>query len=290
MQKRKRKRKRRLLARNNLLTSVRCQFDRLQLLFSQGSLQWDMVPNVRSCWEYERSETWFNAMWANRFVDGYQGDRWKLDFRMSGATFDKLVTWLAPALEKEDTFLRKAIPIQKRVAIALWRLVNGDSFRVIAITFGVGKSTAVLITHEFCTAVSERAGQYIKFPQTPVEVGVAIEKFKEDVDCKIPQVFGAVDGTLIPIAAPDTPNKADYFARTKRYAVNTQGIIGSNLEFLHVTTGFPGCCHDSRVWQESSVFKKADRGEILNYPEQVIQKVRVKPIILGDGAYPLSTY
>ena len=83
--------------------------------------------------------------------------------------------------------------------------------------------------------------------------------FKDDVFCKIPQAFAAVDGTLIEIGALDTPDKADYFARTKRYAVNTQGIIGANLEFFHISTGFPGSFHDARMWRETSVAKKLQR-------------------------------
>ena len=195
-------------------------------------------------------------MWGNRFVPGYQGDRWKCDYWMAGETFDKLVTWLTPRLEKQETFLRQPILVMKRVAIALWRLATGDCFRSIGKTFGVGKSTCVEITHEFCKALVDKASEYIKFPETALEVGEAIQMFKDDVSCKIPQAFAAVDGTLIEIGAPDTPDKADYFARTKRYAVNTQGIIGANLEYFHISTGFPGSCHDARMWSETSMAKK----------------------------------
>ena len=116
---------------------------------------------------------------------------------MSGETFDKLVTWLAPIMEKQTTFFREPIAVEKRVAIGLWHVVNGNAFSVIAKTFGVGKSTAVSITHEFCTAVSNKANDFIKFPETPMDVAIAIENFKHDVECKIPQAFAAVDGSLV---------------------------------------------------------------------------------------------
>ena len=55
------------------------------------------------------------------------------------------------ALEKRDTQFWRAISIEKRVAIALWRLSTGNLFRNIAKTFVVGKSTAFQIPREFCS-------------------------------------------------------------------------------------------------------------------------------------------
>ena len=45
--------------------------------------------------------------------------------------------------------------------------------------------------------------------------------FRNDVNCEIPQVVGAIDGTLIEILAPEEGDKISYYARTKRYAVST---------------------------------------------------------------------
>ena len=153
---------------------------------------------------------------------------------------------------------------------------------------GESISTVIKITHELCSALVEISDRYIKFPQNAVEIGEAIQNFKEDVNCKIPQSFCAVDGTLIEILAPSTERKIDYFFRTKRYAVNTQGIVGANLIFLHVATGFPGSIHDARMWTKSEIHTKIERGDILQYTEKIIGNLRVKPLILGDGAYTLN--
>ena len=66
--------------------------------------------------------------WDNRHNPKYI-DRWKEDFRKSGRTFGKLVNLLCGSLEKRDTHFRKAILVKKRLAVALWRLANGNSFR-----------------------------------------------------------------------------------------------------------------------------------------------------------------
>ena len=71
------------------------------------------------------------------------------DFRMNGVNFEKLVALVRPNLEQQDANLRKAIPIEKRVGVALRHLGTRNSFRSVAKTFAIGKSTAVKITHDF---------------------------------------------------------------------------------------------------------------------------------------------
>ena len=88
-------------------------------------------------------------MREHRDDNGYQ-IYLKAEFRMSGESFQKLVRLVSPALIKGDTQFRRAIAVEKRVAIAIWRLSTGNSFRSIAKVFAVGKSTAVTICKEFC--------------------------------------------------------------------------------------------------------------------------------------------
>ena len=65
---------------------------------------------------------------------------------MEHSTFLQIVHLVRP----RDTQLRKAIPIENLVGVALWRLSTGNSFRSIKKTFGGGKSTGAQIAAEFC--------------------------------------------------------------------------------------------------------------------------------------------
>ena len=56
-----------------------------------------------------------------------------------------IVTIVRNRLEKQDIQFREAGPIEKMVAIALWRLVTGNSYHSVSKTFAVEKSTAVSI-------------------------------------------------------------------------------------------------------------------------------------------------
>ena len=87
-------------------------------------------------------------------------------------------------MEKRDTTVCRAISSQKRVAIALWRLSTGNSFRSTAAVFGVGKSSAVQITKEFCVIMSQSARRYIKMPNNDRETAIAIENFLSIANCR----------------------------------------------------------------------------------------------------------
>lgn len=243
----------------------------------------------RSVWAYKRRELWFNRMMYVE-EDENLNLHWKQDFRMTRPTFLKIVELVRPRLEKRDTNFRKAIPIEKRVAISIWRLATGNSFRTVSKTFAVGKSTAVSITREFCREMRRLAPNFIKFPANRRDTAQAIEQFKLDYSCQISQAIGAIDGTHVNIVAPAGEGKEDYFSRKQRYTVNTQGIVGANLIFYDVATGFPGSCHDARNLRNSSIFHRAQNEELLVKPIDIVNETEIRPLILGDSAYPLFSW
>ena len=121
----------------------------------------------RSTWAYEREELWFNCMLKENF-----DEQRKNDFRMARNYFLEIVRIIQPVREKRDKQIRRAIPIEKCVAIVLWRLSTGNQFRTTAKASDVGKSTAVQIavstavqiTRDFCSEVQRLASRFIRFP------------------------------------------------------------------------------------------------------------------------------
>ena len=108
------KKKRRLLLKT---FSDRSAFRRKRFLASIihiAALQIN-VREPRKIWAYEREEFWFSRM----LNDERFSDFWSQDFRMKKETFDEIVQVVRPALEKRDTQLRRAIPIEKRVGVAI---------------------------------------------------------------------------------------------------------------------------------------------------------------------------
>ena len=105
-----------------LSTIIRkCKFSMFSALIMLESLQFG-----QRFWSYERKDYWFEKLMENILNRDYQ-QRWRSHFRMSGSTFNILIDLLRPRMEKRDTNFRKAIPIERRIAIALWKLANGNS-------------------------------------------------------------------------------------------------------------------------------------------------------------------
>ena len=132
-------------------------------------------------------------------------------------------------MRKEETYFRKTISIQKRVACVLWQLSTGNSYRVVSKVFGVGRSTVSQIVKEFCKTLRKKSSRFIKFPKTRMEVATEIQNFQDSVNCKIPQTVSAIDGTHIKINSPTGDGKIDNFNKKQRYSISTQAVIDGNL-------------------------------------------------------------
>ena len=243
----------------------------------------------RRYWMMEYNQAWFEKMWDNRNDEIFL-ELWSKEFRVRPQTFEFIVNLVVGSMGKRNTNFRNAIQIQKRVAVAIWRLSTGNSYRTVSKVFGIAKSTVVKIVHDFCSELCSISHQFIKFPNNAIETASEIQSFKVMTGCVIPQVLGAIDGTHIEILSPECDSKVDYYSRKQKYTINTQAVVGGNLMFFDVATGFPGSIHDARVLRATSLFQKAEQGVILSSPVDVILNQRVRPLLIGDGAYPSTSW
>ena len=189
-------------------------------------------------------------------------------------------------LAKKDTRLRQSIPANKRVAVALWRLAAGDTYRSTGLQFGIGRCTAMLIKRNFCKAIAKRATEFIKFPETEQEVLQSIRLFTNE--SPFPQVVGAIDGSHIALKTVPVNEWIEYFNRKQDYSVVIQGV--ASFKFLDVGTGYPGSIHDARILRLSKLHSKIDQGNLLKGPLKQIGGSEIGPLLVGDSAYPLSVW
>ena len=243
----------------------------------------------RRYWAMEYEQSWFEKMWRNRHNDIYC-ELWQKEFRMSPSTFEFIIDLVEQNMAKADTVFRKAAPIEKRVGVGLWRLSTGNSFCTISKVFGIGKSTVITLVNELISELVRMSPEFIKFPKTALETGSKIRSLRDFTGCKIPQVLGAIDGTHMEILAPSSDSKVDYFNRKQKFTVNTQAVIGANLEFLDVATGYPGSVHDARVLRSSTLFQQAEAQIILSKPLKNVDNVKMRALLLSDSAYPATLW
>ena len=238
--------------------------------------------NPPQVWVYPRNQHWFEEIIRNPAMHRF----WKEHFRINLDSFQELCRVLAPQMMKRDTRFRAAVPLEKRVAIGLWRLATGESYRSTSVTFGVGKCTALNIVHEFVRALIHVREDYLSFPSN----GRALENVMQKFELKhgLPQVAGVIDGSHIKIKAPEKDHEA-YFNRKQCYSIVLQGVVDSECKFLDVSTGFPGSVHDARIFRRSALYRNIIAGDIMA-GARVVANVNIRPYLIGDTAYPLSPY
>ncbi|XP_068706592.1 putative nuclease HARBI1 [Montipora foliosa] len=207
--------------------------------------------------------------------------------RMSRDTFDTLLATLRRKLQREDTRLRNCIPPEKVLAIGLYRLAHGGSFDNAGIAMNVGTATIREAFTDVVNALYDFRNDFIKFPTNEAETRASIATFEELSD--LPNIAGAIDGTHVKIKAPKE-SAVDYFSRYQQHDVAVQGIVDGRKIFLDIVAGFPGSLHDARVLRNSSIYDRADRGDVLAAPIHVIGGHEIQLYLVGDSAYPLSRW
>jgi hypothetical protein len=178
---------------------------------------------------------------------------------MSRATFIYVCDELRLAIEKSNTEMRKAIPVEQGVALTLWYLATNTDYRTIGHLFGVSKATVCMVTKEVCGAIVKvLLPRYIRVP-TGDELTKVVEGFKEGLG--FPQCAGVIDGTHIPIVSPEEC-PADYYNRKGFHSIVMQGMVDIVGRFMEVYIGWPGRVHDARVFVNSSLYKRGQDGTL----------------------------
>uniref|UniRef100_A0A8C3FK40 DDE Tnp4 domain-containing protein n=1 Tax=Chrysemys picta bellii TaxID=8478 RepID=A0A8C3FK40_CHRPI len=202
---------------------------------------------------------------------------------MCKGTFMELCEFLSPALKHQNTKVRAAITVEKRVAIALWKLATPDSYRSVGNRFGVGKSTVGAAVMQVAKAITE-----LLLPKivTLGNVQVIVDGFAA---MGFPNCGGAIDGTHIPILAPEHQG-SQYINCNRYFSIVLQALVDHKGRFTSINVGWPGRVHDARVFRNTSLFKWLQQG--IYFPDQKITvgDVDMPIVILGDPAYPLMPW
>ncbi|XP_054841812.1 uncharacterized protein LOC129333895 [Eublepharis macularius] len=235
----------------------------------------------RAYWVFPRSWDW----WDKIVLDNWEDHHWIEGFRMSRSTFHEIVDVLRPRLQRQETTMRSPVPVEKRLAVALWYLANGIAYRLVRDQFGLGLSTIGTIVLEVCYALElEMLSRAVSLGG---EVGQIMDGFAA---MGFPHCVGAVDGSHIPICTPGGRSE-EYVNRKKFSSILLQGTVDHRGRFVDVEIGWSGRNHDAFVFRNSHLCAAMDAGAFIpGNPTLNLQGISVPPIIISDGAYPLRRW
>jgi hypothetical protein len=108
-------RRRRLRARRQRDFRRSQSRQRMMFVFLLSMAALTIQSPVRSVWMKHRSNSW----WEDVVNATFTSDDWLENLRMSKATFLYVCDELRSSVEKNDTSMRKAIPVEQRVALTL---------------------------------------------------------------------------------------------------------------------------------------------------------------------------
>ncbi|XP_065435901.1 uncharacterized protein LOC135979501 isoform X1 [Chrysemys picta bellii] len=233
----------------------------------------------RRFWARETSTDW----WDRIVLQIWDESQWLRNFRMRKGTFLELCELLSPALKRKDTRMRAALTVQKRVAIALWKLATPDSYPSVANHFGVGKSTVGVAVMQVANAIVELLLSKVV---TLGNVQVIIDGFAA---MGFPNCGGAICGTHIPILGP-AHQASQYINRKGYFSMVLQALVNHRGRFTNINVGWPGKGHDARVFRNSGLFRWLQEGIYFPDHKITVGDVEMPVVILGDPAYPLMPW
>ena len=207
---------------------------------------------------------------------------------MSRATFRFLVEELKPELTLQDTKMRKAVEVEKKVALFLYFIASTASYRTLSNLFGLSRGFVCICIRKVAAAVLRKLKpKYVSIAKGD-ELTRVIANYKEKWG--FPMCAGAIDGTHIPISTPQQ-NHASYINRKSYHSIVMQAIVDSSYLFRNIVVGWPGSVHDARVFSNSQLYALGCSGRL--FPPDVKEEIlgqEIHPVILGDPAYPMLNW
>lgn len=231
-----------------------------------------------------RPKVWFyprNSDWWENTAASFTDDRWLQHFRVSRETFSHLCTTLKPQLKRQDTAYRLCIPLQKRVALALYKLANPCDYKTVADLFAVGVASVCRCVHEFCTAVIEVHKPKLVVTPKHCELLEMADYFYHTYG--IPQCIGVLDSMHITIIKPphyqpEQPNGEG------NLAILLQAVVDGKGMFWDLNMSSPMRLSDSSRFGKSWACD--------DFPTRMLNICGSdsRHFILGDAGYPSQNW
>ena len=210
-------------------------------------------------------------------------------FRMSPTTFEKLLSWVAPKIQKGSTHMRETIGPEERLCVTLRYLATGDAQVTLAASYRISPSVVSRTIKETTITLWDVLLEqgYISAPNSKEDWKDVGNEFELQWD--FPNCLGAIDGKHVTIQAPANTG-SQFFNYKKSFSIVLMAVCDSNYKFLLVDIGEAGRQSDGGVYANSNLGYGINN-KLLNFPEPCKIKGSNKTfpyVFVGDEAFALK--
>ncbi|KAM4052977.1 putative nuclease HARBI1 isoform 2-T2 [Anomaloglossus baeobatrachus] len=206
--------------------------------------------------------------------------------RMSEASFTFLLNRVRPYIQRKNTVMRAAIPVEERLGVTLRFLATGRSLSDLRQSAALSRSLLSMLIPETCQAIIHSLRDFMPFPKSAVEWSQIADDFASH--WQFPNCGGALDGKHIRITQP--PNSGSYFYNYKGYfSIILMALVNANYEFITVDVGMNGRVSDGGLLEHTVFGQRLARSE-LPLPPNSVNCGNMNFVFVGDEAFPLQTH
>ncbi|KAH8353019.1 hypothetical protein KR084_008332 [Drosophila pseudotakahashii] len=265
-------------------TSFVQNFMELQRLEEESSKLWMAMLEEDSIFLPNQRNRLDGKFWE-RDVPELSDDLFKDNFRMEREHFDEIVESLENSRVKPET--PNEIPLEKRIAIALYTMGSSTDYRKVGRLFGVLSSLIPKILFDFGRQiVNVFAAEYLpKEFLTQEKLDECVQGFEK---LGIPQCFGVLDATHIEIRPP-VSDAEDYHNIKGWYSTILISLVDHRGRFVYANTGCQGRCSKSEIYEASTLKKMLASTDILKENSKTLEGTDVPVFLVGDSAFRFST-
>ncbi|XP_018359880.1 PREDICTED: putative nuclease HARBI1 [Trachymyrmex cornetzi] len=207
--------------------------------------------------------------------------------RMSSTTFNELLNIVGPLIEKQHV-VREPIPPRTRLEVTLRWLASGD-MTSLSYAFRIAQCTLSRIIPETCQAIWLSLKDKVIIDPTEENWNTIARDFEET--CEFPNCIGAIDGKHVVIQAPPRSGSC-YYNYKGNHSINLLAVSDAKNRFTIVDIGAEGRQSDGGVFENSGLPHLLETNALhIPLPTRLNNTDLEFPyVLLGDEAFPLSTY
>jgi len=176
----------------------------------------------------------------------------------------------------------------RRFAATMHWLGSGAHYHVIGALFGMSAEAVHKHVHFVVSVLRQQlVSKHIAFPQ-----GQELDQVMEDFSYYgLPQCAGAIDGCFIEMKQPTGTWGNAYWCYKQITAILLLAVVDARGRFTYINADSPASVGDAGTFNKSKLCELLQQGGLLPMSQsKQINGVQVRPYLVGDAAFPLSSF